>query len=174
MTSCHSSIAMSFLLLQGTKGPFLVLLSHTFRYCCYAFIGLTSSVWTDTTCSDALFPDSCRTSFFLFSPYVTLHGHNYMHVHTRTIMYILYLYTGICHGRTTTRSVGSGGGGHRGRILPDQPKWGCYGPATGFVWICGQPRDPVAGGLARLSTSPGWSCTYNHPLNLPIIHSNRY
>ena len=30
---------MSFLLLQGTKGPFLVLLSHTFRYCCYAFIG---------------------------------------------------------------------------------------------------------------------------------------
>ena len=27
---------------------------------------------------------------------------------------------------------GGGGGEHQSRILPDQPKWGCYGPGKGY------------------------------------------
>ena len=53
-----------------------------------------------------------------------------------TIMYILYMYRHMYE-----YGLGGGGGGeeeHRSRILPDQPKWGCYGPVgyAGKLRVC--------------------------------------
>ena len=129
MTSCHSSIAMSFLLPQGTKGPFLVLLSHAFRYCCYAFIGFTKfcldghNMLMPFFLTHAEHPSSFSRPMSLCMVTIT---YNYNCTYTYNHLHFVHVHVPAYVGVWAR----GGGGGHRGRILPDQPKWGCYGPVA--------------------------------------------
>ena len=112
------SIAMFFLLLQRS---ILVFLSHAFpyRYCCYAFIVFNKFCLDEhNMLSDALFlthaedPSSFSRHMSLCMVTIT-YTYTYTHSHVHFV-HSCTTCTGIC--------VSGLGGGHRGRILPDQPK----------------------------------------------------
>ena len=129
MTSCHSSIAMSFLLLQGTKGPFLVLLSHTFRYCCYAFIGFNKfcldghNMLMPFSLTHAEHPSSFSRPMSLCMVTITC-----MYIHVQSCTFCTCTPAYVTVGLLGVWARGGGGGG-RGSCRTNQ-----NGAATGLLF----------------------------------------
>ena len=99
--------------------------------------------------------------------------HMSMYIHIQSCTFCTC--TGICMSMCS----GGGGGGYRSRILPDQPKWGCYGPDTADkterAWKTKKTNHSVIAAISLLSPSePGFAQTSSHGLRSQSTARPRY